>query len=174
MNRSEFVATNVRPENYNTKDFNKGDCTTRSMFYALNGEMTYEEIEAEQYRIGKERGTVRNMLGTWDKVLTNRGFEWIQFSNNIVRQRLATYLNDIETPMVTISRGHACAIHKGNVIDTWDSRGGRCYGILVKSCEIGNVIKIIEGIGVECEVVEKPINKMKRSYRRRIPKWYFN
>ena len=173
MSRGEFVVTNVRPSNYNTRDFNKGDCTTRSMFYALQGAMSYEEIEAEQYRIGKERGTVRNMVGTWDKVLTNRGFRWVQFSNNIVRDRLAKCLAGFETPMVTISRGHACAIHKGNVIDIWDSRGGRCYGVLVKECDITMVISTIAKIGVECEVVDKPSNKMKRTYKRRFPRWYF-
>ena len=167
---SEFVVTNVRPSNYNNKDFNKGDCTTRSICYVLQGSMSYEEIEAEQYRIGRERGTVRNATGTWDKVLTNRGFRWIQFSNTIVRDLLAKSLAMFETPMVTLSRGHACAIHKGNTIDIWDSRGGRCYGILVKECDITMVMTIITKLGVECEMVEKPFKKVKR-YRLRRNYW---
>lgn len=167
MKRTPFEATNVRPDNYNTKDFNKGDCTTRAMYYALNGSISYEDIEAEQYRLGKERGTRRNAIGTWDLVLKNRGFSWIEFSRLITREALALRLKSFENPMVTVSRGHACAIHMGKVIDTWDSRGGRCYGVLVRNADIGSVISAIEGCGVDCEEVDVPKNQMKRRYRRR-------
>lgn len=168
-NYAEFVITNVRPSNYNTVDFNKGDCTTRSMCYCLNAigvNMSYTEIEAEQYKIGKVRGTPRNATGTWDKVLTNRGFSWVQLNTQKNRAIVANILHTIDNPMVTISSGHACAIHKGKVLDTWDSRGGKVFGLLLKDEDIEMTMDILNKYGIECEKVEIPKRTIKRRRRR--------
>jgi hypothetical protein len=173
MSRSPFVPTNVRPSNYNTTDFNIGDCTTRSMCYVLQGELSYEEIEAEQYKIGGLMKKPRNMTGVWDKVLLNRGFVWIQFNETyITRQTLATILKDFINPMVTISSGHACAIHQGKVIDVWDSRGGKVYGLLVREIDNNCIIEKMSQYGISCENVNIP-TKTRRHYKRRTPKWYW-
>ena len=60
MNKDIIVweNVNVRPKEYNTHDFNCGDCTTRALTYALNflgDNRTYKEIEDEQYRLGELR-----------------------------------------------------------------------------------------------------------------------
>lgn len=49
MNKDIIVweNVNVRPKQYNTHDFNCGDCTTRALTYALNflgDNRTYKEI----------------------------------------------------------------------------------------------------------------------------------
>jgi len=163
--QSEFINTNVRPEGYNYHDNNKGDCTTRSMCYCLNGAMTYDEIEAEQYRLARIRGTRRNTTGTWDKVLTTRGFAWVQLNKLKSRANVAMYLSSVESPMVTLSRTHACAIHKGKVCDTWDSRGGRVFGVLVKVEDIDKVVSLLNRYGIDCEKVEKPIHKVNHHMR---------
>lgn len=58
MNKDIIVweNVNVRPMEYNTRDFNRGDCTTRALTYSLNflgDNRTYKEIEDEQYRLAK-------------------------------------------------------------------------------------------------------------------------
>lgn len=167
--RSEYVFTNVRPNDYKSHreggSDNCGDCTTRSLCYCLNGAMTYREIEDEQYRLAKVRSTRRNTTGTWDKILTQRGFSWVQLDNAVIRDKIAYYLSFIDSPMVTLSRTHTCAIHKGKVIDTWDSRAGRVYGVLVKNEVITDVIKRLCDMGIGCTEVDLP--KYKVNHRRR-------
>lgn len=172
--QSELVITNVRPEDYKSHreggGDNCGDCTTRAMTYCLNGEMTYREIEDEQYRLAKIRHTVRNANGVWDSVLIKRGFSWVQLDTLKSRANIASYLVSVESPMVTLSRTHACAIHKGKVIDTWDSRGGRVYGILAKNEDIDKVIYILSLNGIEATRVALPRHKVNH-HRRTLNRW---
>lgn len=164
-NFAEFVVTNVRPGNFNRNDYNIGDCTTRSMTYCLNGigiNMTYNDIEAEQYKYAKIYHGPRNGCKIWDKVLTNRGFSWVQLNVRRNRAVVANVLHAIESPMVTISSGHACAIHKGKVLDTWDSRGGRVYGLLMRTEDVDNAMEILNKYEIECEKVEYPKKPIKR------------
>ena len=170
--KSVFKATNVRPSNWNPHDNNLGDCTTRAMTYCLGGEMSYDEIEAEQYAIGNRMGKVRNAVGVWDKVLTNRGYGWIQLDRVYVRHYIAETLGGFENAMVTISSGHACAIHRGEVIDTWDSRGGRVYGLLVKTDDIDEVLVRLQLNGINAEPTQKPTKPKKRKVVRRIFRVY--
>ena len=165
--KSPFETTNVRPSNWNEHTHNKGDCTTRSMTYCLNGAMSYEEIEAEQYRIGKEKGRVRNATGVWDEIMLRRGYTWIQLEKRVSRQMIANYLSNFENAMITISRGHACAIHMGKVIDTWDSRSGRVYGILVKITDFDFVFSVLGNYGIHCSKTDFPKPVQTRKYRRR-------
>lgn len=122
-----------------------GDCTTRAMAYCLKGESTYREIEREQYQIAKKKndklgihwgdGRVklhRNTYGVWDKVMLNRGYTWVKFKHTIRRDKLAVLLQDFTYPVITQSSGHVAPVFHGSVIDTWDSRGGRCNSVLVK------------------------------------------
>lgn len=171
----EFVHTNVRPSNYKSHreggDNNCGDCTTRAMTYCLKGSMTYEEIEAEQYRIAERQGCVRNATGVWDKVMTTRGFSWVQLNDLKSRANVANWLSSVESPMVTISRTHACAVEKGKIYDTWDSRGGRVFGVLVKNEEVKKVANILLSHNIDCELVDVPKHQVNHR-RRRYSNWW--
>jgi len=123
----------------------KGDCTTRAMAYCLRGESSYREIEREQYRFAEEANRAkglrwgdgrsklhRNTVGIWDKVMLNRGYVWVSFRKTIRRDKLAELLHDMAYPVITESSGHVAVVFRGSVIDSWDSRQGRCKGVLVK------------------------------------------
>lgn len=135
----------------------KGNCTTRAMSYCLQGIFTYREIETEQYRLAKleneERGTYRgdgrrkthrNTDGTWDKVMLDFGYRWIHFCKTYRRDTLAYALREISTPMITQSSGHVAVIESGYVVDSWDSRHGRCKKILVKNDDFERIKAIFE------------------------------
>lgn len=123
----------------------KGNCTTRSMSYCLQGIFTYREIEHEQYRLANEvnakhgrywgdgkRKVHRNSSGTWDTIMFDLGYVWMKFNHTVRRDNLALALRNIEYPIITHSSGHVAVVDKGVVVDSWDSRHGRCDRILIK------------------------------------------
>lgn len=92
MNKDIIVweNVNVRPTEYNTHDFNRGDCTTRALTYTLNflgDNRSYKEIEDEQYRLAKIANETisnnsnynyhRNSNGVWDKLILAKGYTWL-------------------------------------------------------------------------------------------------
>lgn len=168
--QAEFTVHNVRPEDYrshrNGGHDNGGDCTTRCMVTCLEGKMTYRDIEAEQYRLARIKGTRRNTNGTWDLILKNNGFKWLQLNNLKSRANIANYLSTVKSPIATLSRSHVCAIQNGKVLDTWDSRGGRVYGVCVKEQDLLIVKTLLEKHGVNSIIVEMPTRKVNH-YRRR-------
>lgn len=172
---SNFKEVNVRPEDYKCHrdggSDNGGDCTTRCMTYCLNGAMSYREVEDEQYRLAKIRGTRRNTTGTYDLIMKNFGYEWIQLNTLKSRGYVAKYLKVIESPMMTLSRTHICPIHKGEVIDTWNSTGGMVFGIMVKVEDIDHAIEILVSHGIECEKVAVPKHKVNHHRRRHYRYW---
>lgn len=165
--RPMFQPVNVRPSNWNIHTHNKGDCTTRSMTYCLGGQLTYEQIEAEQYMYGEQMGTLRNATRVWSEVMKRRGYGWIQFDKRVVREVIATFFANYQHSFITLSRGHACAIDRGIVIDTWDSRGGRVYGILVKVEDIQFFKTSLLELGVEGRETDVPVPVQVRRRRRR-------
>lgn len=169
----KFNETSVRPETWNIKDNCIGDCTTRAMTFALNGEMTYNQVEKEQYRLASAMGGVRNRIGIFDQILLRRGWKWIQLSKCISRGeiavRLAKRLPNVTA--LTLSRSHIAAVKGGELIDTWDSRGGQCYAILVPGDVLNEAIWAIdlERDDVECTLIGKPM--FVRSRKRRVRHW---
>ena len=154
----KFNETNVRPETWNAHDNCLGDCTTRALTFALNGEMSYNEVEALQYRYAKIMGTVRNRMGTWDQILQRKGWRWIQLDKCIKRGELAILLAK-RAPGVTalaVSRTHVACVKDGELIDTWDSRGGLCYAILVPKSAVDDVIW---AINLDCKKVTATLVK---------------
>lgn len=128
-----FKETNVRPDTWNIKDNCSGDCTTRAIVAALDGAMTYDEVEAEQYRLAKEMHSVRNRTGVYDKILVTRGWRWIQLGKCMTRGEVAVRLKFYmpDACALTLSRSHIATVKNGELIDTWDSRAGRVFAILV-------------------------------------------
>lgn len=165
-----FTFNNVRPKDYCSHreggNDNSGDCTTRCIVTCLEGKMDYRAVEAEQYRLAKIRGTHRNITGTWDKLLTNNGFKWLQLKNLKSRANIASYLASIETPIATLSRTHVCAVKNGQVLDTWDSRGGRVYGLCVKEQDLLNVKSLLAKHGINADIVDTPRRKINHHLRR--------
>lgn len=164
-----FNETNVRPDTWNIHDNCSGDCTTRAMTYALDGEMTYDQVEELQYRYAKMMRTVRNKVGTFDQILIRKGWRWIQFSKCIPRGEIAVRLAK-RVPEVTalaLSRSHIAAVKGGELIDTWDSRAGRCYAIMVPGEALNQALWAIDLTrdDVECTVVGCP--KLVRSRKRK-------
>lgn len=165
-----LTINNVRPEDYRSHreggHDNGGDCTTRCIVACLEGKMDYRAVEAEQYRLAKIHGTRRNTNGTWDKLLTNNGFKWLQLKNLKSRANVASYLASIETPVATLSRSHVCAVKNGQVLDTWDSRGGRVYGVCVKEQDLLTAKSLLAEHGINSVIVDTPRHKVNH-YRRR-------
>jgi len=166
-NDSVFSETNVRPTDYNTHDYNKGDCTTRAMAYCLEGKMTYNEIEYEQYRLGRVLGTRRNTSGTWDRIMTRNGYGWIYLASKKARAVVAVMLREIDSPIISHSRGHVAVIHKGMVKDTWNSTDGRVDNLLVREEDIGKAVEILGRYGIGCERVDKAKVVVKHHRKRR-------
>ena len=129
----KWVNTNVRPDNYNTHVNCKGDCTTRCLTYCLAGELTYNQVEEEQYKRAAKKGSRRNTTGVYDTIMLERGWRWIQLSKPIARGevavRLAKKLPDVKA--MTLSRTHIAAVEGGNLIDTWDSRDGTVFALMI-------------------------------------------
>ena len=141
----------------------KGNCTTRSMSYCLQGIFTYREIEHEQYRLAAEtnakngrywgdgrRKVRRNSTGTWDSIMFDLGYVWMSFAGNrkIRRDNLAIALRNMEYPIITHSSGHVAVVDKGAVIDSWDSRHGRCDRILVKPEDTEKILEALINNGM--------------------------
>lgn len=151
---AEWKNVNMRPND--GKPYCKGDCTTRAMSYCLQGIFTYREIESEQYRLAhmmnEERGLVRgdyrrkirrNSNGTWDSIMTDLGYRWITLRETVRRDNLAVYLREIPHPAITLSSGHVAVVDRGDVVDSWDSRHGRCKKILVNGEDYDRIIQIL-------------------------------
>ena len=142
-----FTPTNVRPDTWNIKDNCCGDCTTRAIVAALEGAMTYDEVESEQYRLAKEMHSVRNRTGVYDKILVTRGWRWIQLGKCMTRGevavRLKHYIHGVCA--LTLSRSHIATVKDGELIDTWDSRGGRVFAIMVPYEYLHYAIQAMEG-----------------------------
>ena len=145
-----FVYTDNRPKDRRTL---KGDCTTRCMTYALNGTMTYDEIERRQYELAEERGTRRNTRGTWDAILTEHGFVTITLSRKVKRSVLASILSGLLTkPVASRSSKHVAAIDNDGVHDTWDSRGGMVYEIFVAAEDVDGVKRVLVEHGISIRI----------------------
>ena len=129
-----------------------------ALTFALNGEMSYNEVEELQYRYAKIMGTVRNRMGTWDQILQRKGWRWIQLDKCIKRGELAIRIAK-RAPGVTalaVSRTHVACVKDGELIDTWDSRGGLCYAILVPKSAVDDVIW---AINLDCKKVTATLVK---------------
>ena len=151
-----FVYTDVRP-NDGIRTL-KGDCTTRSMAFVLEGVMTYREIESRQYTLAAERNAsswrhvCRNTNGVWEKVILDLGYVRVRLVHKVTRSIIGrTLAGKLVSPVLSHSSGHVAVIdQKGAVRDTWDSRGGKCDYLLVNGCDCNSVMKCLEGIGVRC------------------------
>ena len=159
----KFDETNVRPDTWNIHDNCKGDCTTRALTYCLGGEMTYDQVEAEQYRLAKVFKTTRNRTGVYDIILSRKGWKWIQLSKPMARGevavRLAKKLPTLKA--MTLSRRHIAAVEGGRLIDTWDSRGDRVFAVMVPgdSDTINQAIWCLDWDvdDLECKVLPKGV-----------------
>ena len=175
----KWVNTNVRPDSYNTHDNCKGDCTTRALTYCLAGELTYNQVEDEQYKRAEKVGKRRNRTGVYDTIMLERGWRWIQLSKPIARGevavRLAKKLPGVKA--MTLSKTHIAAVDGGNLIDTWDSRGGRVFAVMVPGDK-----KTLDAAkwclgwdnGIECEVLprgKRPKNTGYKPRRSRYRGW---
>ena len=169
--------TNVRPDTWNAKDNCIGDCTTRSIVTVLAGEMTYNEVEDEQYRLAKIFHSRRNRTGVYDQILANRGWKWIQLSKPMSRGevavRLAKKLPNLKA--LTLSKKHIAAVEGGKLIDTWDSRAGRVFAIMVPgdSTTINQAVWCLDWDvdGLECTVLPKGRTPKNTGYKSRRNYW---
>lgn len=139
----------------------KGNCTTRAMSFCLQGIFTYREIEHEQYRLAAEanekrgcywgdgrRKVRRNSSGTWDSIMIDLGYVWMKFNHAIRRDNLAVALRNMDYPIITHSSGHVAVVDKGMVVDSWDSRHGRCDRILIKPDDKERVLEALINSGM--------------------------
>lgn len=173
----DWVNMSNRPDTYNTHDNCKGDCTTRALTFCLAGEMTYNEVEAEQYRLAKVLGRRRNCTGVYDQILVRKGWKWIQLSKTMARGevavRLAKKLPNLKA--LTLSRKHIAAVEGGKLIDTWDSRADRVFAIMVPgdSNTINQAVWCLDWDvdGLECTVLPKGRTPKNTGYKARRRYW---
>ena len=146
----EFEYTDVRPDRKTLK----GDCTTRTLTYILNGTMTYDEIEAEQYRLGAVFHTRRNSQKAYCQILKDRGYREISLGRKIKRSVIGNILREtITRPIATFSSHHVAVVDVGGIVrDTWDSRGGRVYKIFSPIGEAYAIIDRLEEFGIPCRL----------------------
>jgi hypothetical protein len=151
----QYVYTDVRPND--GMRVLKGDCTTRAMTFILNGSMSYREIESLQYRLAysaqaQGRNVRRNSTTIWSKVLLDRGYSELMFAGGqkIKRSVLGRMFNSgLTHPIASISKGHVAVIDTDGIVrDTWDSRGGRCYKLLVHNDDMSRVCSRLAERGV--------------------------
>lgn len=153
----QYVYTDVRPDD--GMRVLKGDCTTRAMTFILNGSMSYREIESLQYRLAysaqaQGKNVRRNSTVIWIKVLLDRGYNEVVFTygKKVKRSVLGRMFNSgLTHPIASISKGHVAVIDtEGVVRDTWDSRGGRCYKLLVHKDDMERVSRCLneKGVGI--------------------------
>ena len=177
MNKDIIVweNVNVRPMEYNTRDFNRGDCTTRALTYSLNflgDKRTYKEIEDEQYRLAEiANATIsnnsnynyhRNSNGIWDKLILAKGYTWLHLNRKKSNAYLIKWLGIINKPILMLSHHHVCVAHNGKLIDTWDSRSIRIENICVPNELINTISLKLENNGIMVEKVWKPVNTISR------------
>lgn len=175
---SVWKNVNVRPDDYSPYTDNRGDCSTRCLTWILNG--NYREIENRQYAIAADFNNKlihegfnyhRNSNDVYSVILHEHGYKWIRFSKTVSRGKLAVLLSDFEK-IVSLSRTHVCPIHKGYVIDNWDSTAGQVFALCVKVEDIEAVRETVEGeLGIETEIVEK-VRCLKKKKRRVKTFWW--
>lgn len=146
-NECPYEFTNVRPDRKTLQ----GDCTTRAMTFCLRGIMTYDEIEAEQYRLASMFRTRRNTIITWEQLIMEHGYVKMMLPNRVKRSRLAAIIGKaITAPVISLSAGHVAVIDCGGVVrDTWDSRGGKVKAIYLKEEDLVNVGSTLMNNGIE-------------------------
>ena len=122
------------------------------MAFCLKGIMTYDEIEAEQYRLAEKYGTRRNTTSTWPVVIYERGYIKLRLWEKVKRSKLASIVgNAITAPILTLSSGHVAVVDCGGIVrDTWDSRGGKVKTIFIKKRDIEPVVNALLLNGIEC------------------------
>ena len=172
MNKDIIVweNVNVRPTEYNTHDFNRGDCTTRALTYTLNSlgdSRSYKEIEDEQYRLAKIANETisnnsnynyhRNSIGIWDKLILAKGYTWLHLNRKKSNGYLIKWFGNINKPIIMLSHQHVCVAHNGKLIDTWNSCGIRIENVCVPNELVNNISNILETNGIMVEKVEKPV-----------------
>ena len=151
---AEWKNRSVRPDD--GERCLRGDCTTRSMTYALGGVFSYREIEREQYRRAELKHSHRNISGIWDSIMLDLGYTWVCLRGKIRRDRLAILLAPVvDYPVITLSARHAAIVEAGAVVDTWDSRGGRCKALLVKDEDAQSVVDELWNRGYGSSAKEK-------------------
>jgi hypothetical protein len=144
----------------------KGNCTTRAMSFCLQGIFTYREIEHEQYRLAAEKNAEngsywgdgrrkvhRNTTGTWDMIMKDLGYKWVRLGRKVRRDNLAVALQGMAYPIITLSSGHVAVVDRGAVVDSWDSRHGRCDMVMVKAEDIDKVVEILRENGISARII---------------------
>lgn len=114
-----------------------GDCTTRCISFCT-GE-NYDDVKAEQLKTAIN-GKWRRM-SNWSKLLLKRGFSRIDLKRRITRKTFikAMATSHINTGIVAArSSGHVAAIDlaKKQVLDLWDSSGGRITTLFVPTAQL--------------------------------------
>lgn len=129
--KADFVRTSVRPLDYKEKGFPRGDCSTRAMSYVLGKD--YKEVYAEQLNAGKRWNYLD---GGVKEVMKPRGYVCVELDVPVVLHKVADSLKGVVDKFIAITKGHAVAVDKGKVIDTFDCRSRRVRHVIVPSDKV--------------------------------------
>lgn len=139
---SKFISyENNRPQNLKIKN----DCTTRCISYCTG--IDYMQIRNEQLINAVKHAATWRTNYVWAISLEQRGFKQFTLPKKISRAVfLKKFSNKITTGIfATHSSGHIAAIDmvKKQVIDTWDSTGGRIDYMYIHESQYETVKNII-------------------------------
>lgn len=127
--------------NMNPSKAMAGDCTTRALTYALQttGEnITYSQIRQRQRELADEialcarPGKGWNFNGVYERQLWARGWITVKLQRPMTRTSFARMISFMHDPVLVHSRGHVSIIHRGMIVDSWDSRMGRVDAVTMK------------------------------------------
>lgn len=148
-NRNSIAIIDNRSKN----GYHKGDCTTRCISFCTG--IDYDIIQKEQFNNAKNahnspffRKKTWRTPSVWSLSLTSRGFVEIVLKRHVTR---ATFIKMFKNSQIdrgiiaTRSSTHVAAIdmQKNQILDTWDSSGGRILSIYVPKVQYNEYVRAL-------------------------------
>lgn len=134
--KDALAIVNNRPATSNRS----GDCTTRCMVFCTGED--YNKLLAEQLANAKRagRGYTWRQSRIWKKSLFSRDFNEIILRRHVTRATFIRMMKDsgIQHGIIaSVSSSHVAAINMATmqVMDTWDSTGGRITSLIVPKAQ---------------------------------------
>lgn len=143
-----FEKLNLNPDG---KDIS--DCSTRSLCYCLK--MDYSELRKMQEGISLAASGTKanwNSFPVLETIILIRNWDKATLVKKIPRYKLAGLLKWPNVRILTESSQHACPIHNGKVVDTWDSTRGRVSSIIFQEKYRSQILKRLDDAGIQSVV----------------------
>lgn len=122
----------------------EGDCTTRALAYCFPN-IGYDKLRKRQEETGAKMSKTWCNTLVWTAIAEKNGdYAFFKMTKKRTRARVAAVLKTLKSPVFARSNGHVAIVHKGEVVDTWDSRCGKVTMIGVKRAEAAEARALID------------------------------